>query len=159
MITIIQSCLDFQFYQSILFLTLLIPGQGHNGPGDWKQCAPSHKVWAMATKFLDFVPFYIWMVLEKSFMKFVFEILEKLKKIFFDRRVPPLEKNWGYQKNFFFFSQKNKTFSFWICIVHILSFILRYITLVYVNFSNFDLFLLEIFYFLPLYFGSQYGQN
>ena len=139
-------------------LTLFVPGQGHNGPGDWKQCAPSHKVWAMATKFLDFVPFYIWMVLEKSFMKFVFEIFEKLKKIFFDRRVPPLEKNRKYPKKIFFF-QKDDTFSFWICILHILSFISRYITHMYVRFSNFELFLLEISYFLSLYFGRHYGKN
>ena len=136
----------------------LKPIKGHNGPGDWNKVCHIHNIRHRSIKILDFVPFYNWMVLENSFLEFVFEIFCKTEKQFFDRRVPPLDKNWGYEK-IFFFSQKNKSFSFWICILHILSFILRYTTPMYVNFSNFDLFLLEIFHFLPLYFGSQYGQN
>ena len=141
----------------IYLLTLFVPGQGHNGPGDWKTVCPIHKIRARPIKILDFVPFYVWMVLENSFLEFVFETFVKLKKKILIEGSPLWKKNWRYQKKFFFL--KNISFSFWICIVHILSFILRYITLVYVNFSNFNLFLLEIFYFLPLYFGSHYSQN
>ena len=135
-----------------------MPKQGHNGPGDWNKVCHIHNIRARSIKILHFVPFYVWMVLENSFLEFVFEIFCKTVKKIFDRTVPPLDKKLRISKKKFF-SQKNKTFSFWICIVHILSFILRYITLVYVNFSNFNLFLLEIFHFLPLYFGSHYSQN
>ena len=135
-----------------------MPGQGHNGPGDWKKVGHIHNITARSIKIFDFVPFYVPMVLENSFLEFVLKFFVKLKKKFLDRRVPLWQKNWGYQK-YFFSHRKIKLFSFWICIAHILSFTLRYITLVYVNFSNFDLFLLDFFHFLPLYFASQYGQN
>ena len=134
-----------------------MPGQGHNGPGDWKIVCPIHKIRARPIKILDFVPFYVWMVLENSFLEFVFETFVKLKKKILIEGSPLWKKNWRYQKIFFF--QKNKTFSFWIFIVHILSFLLRYITLVYVKFSNFDHFLLIFKKILPLYFGIQHGQN
>ena len=71
---------------------------------------------------------------------------------------PPLKKN---SKIYFFsfFFTKNHTASFWICILHVLSFVLRYVTIIYLKISNFDLFMLEIFHFLPWSFGSQYCQN
>ena len=49
-----------------------------------------------------------------------------------------------------FFSLKNHTFSFWICIVNVVSFLLRYITFKYSNFSNLDLFVLKDLIFLLL---------
>ena len=50
------------------------------------------------------------MVLENSFLEFVFEIFVKLKKKI-DRRVPSLKKKIEDIKKFFF-SQKNKNFFF-----------------------------------------------
>ena len=78
-------------------LTLLVPGQGHNGPGDWHKVCPIHKIRATPIKIIDFVPFYVWMVLENSFLEFVFEIFVKLKE------------NWWKKMNisnlFFFFTE------------------------------------------------------
>ena len=68
-----------------------------------------------------------------------------------------MEKNSRNSKKHFF--SKNHTFSFWICIVHVLSILLRYITLMYLKILNFDLFLHIKFQFLPLSFNSQHGQN
>ena len=140
-----------------LLSTLFVPGQGHNGPGDWNTVCPIHKIRARPIKILDFVPFYVWMVLENSFLEFVFEIFVNLKKEILIEGSPLRKKIEDIQKKNF--SQRNQTFSFWICIIHILSFILRYITLVYVKFSNFDHFLLNFLDFLPLYFGFQHGQK
>ena len=64
---------------------------------------------------------------------------------FWHQRVLPLEKNWKILKTIFF--SKNYTFSFWICIVHILSVLLRYITLMYLKILNFYLFLHTKFQF------------
>ena len=60
-------------------------------------------------------------------------------------------------KNQFF--SKNHTFSFWIFIVHVLNFLLRYITPMYLSISNFDLFSHKKFHFLPPSFDSQHGKN
>ena len=76
---------------------------------------------------------------------------------FWHQRVPPLEKNQKFQKKKFF--AKNRTFSFWICIVHVLSFFLMYIILMYQKILNFDIFLHENFHFSPWSFNSQIGQN
>ena len=76
---------------------------------------------------------------------------------FWHQRVPLWKKNQKFPKTNFF--SKNYTFSFWICILHVLSFLLRYITLMYLKISNFDLFSHEKFHFSPLSFDSQHGQN
>ena len=65
-------------------LTLFVPGQGHNGPGDWNKVCHIHNIGARSIKILDFVPFYVWMVLENSFLAFVFQIFCKTEKIKFD---------------------------------------------------------------------------
>ena len=49
--------------------------------------------------------------------------------------------------------------SYWICILHVLSSLLMYITLMYQKKINFDLFLHENFHFTPWSFDSQLGQN
>ena len=101
------------------------------------------------------------MVLGKSFFKFFFEIIEKSKKIFLTvltSKGSPFENLKKKIKKFSSFAN-NHTFSFWICILHVLSFVLRYVTIIYLKISNFDLFMLEIFHFLPWSFGSQYCQN
>ena len=57
-----------------------------------------------------------------------FQNFWKTEKNFFDdfdiKGSPLWKKNRKYQKKFFF--GKNHTFSFWICIVHVLSFLLMY---------------------------------
>ena len=58
-------------------------------------------------------------------------------------------ENRKFQKEIFF--AKNHSFSSWICIVHVLSFLLMYITLMYQKILNFDIFLHENFHFLPSY--------
>ena len=71
---------------------------------------------------------------------------------------PPLwKKIQKFPKTIFF--SKNPSFSFWICIVHVLSILLRYITLMYLKKLNSELFLHTKFHFLPLSFNSQHGQN
>ena len=101
------------------------------------------------------------MVLGKSFFKFFFEIFEKSKKILLTiltSKGPPFEKKFKKFKKKYFFAN-NHTFSFWIWILYVFSFLLRYVTIIYLKISNFDLFMLEIFHFLPWSFGSQYYQN
>ena len=89
------------------------------------------------------------MVLGKSFFKFFFEIFEKSKKILLTiltSKGPPFEKKFkNFPKKFFF--ANNQTFSFWISILYVFSFLLRYVTIIYLKISNFDLFMLEIFIF------------
>ena len=84
-----------------------------------------------------------------------------MKKLFLTilaSKGPPFgEKIKNVPKNFFF--TKNHTFSFWICIVHVLSFLLMYITLMYQKKFNFDIFLHENFHFSPWSFDSQIGPN
>ena len=83
-------------------LTLLVPGQGHNGPGNWNKVCHIHNIRARSIKILDFVPFYVWMVLENSFLEFVFEIFCKIEKQNLIEGSPLWKKDWGYQKTFFF---------------------------------------------------------
>ena len=73
------------------------------------------------------------------------------------QRAPLWKKSWKFQKMYFVF--KNFVFIFWIYILHMLSFHLRYITLIYLKFSNFNQFLLEILHFLLPSFISQYHQK
>ena len=136
-------------------------GGGHYGPDDRERPRCFHRVRAMTTKIHDFVSVYVWMVPWKSFLGFVFKIFEKRKKKFFDdfdiKGSPLWKKNRKYQKKFFF--GKNHTFSFLICIIHVLSFPLMYITLMYQKILNFDIFLNENFHFSPWSFDSWIGQN
>ena len=97
----------------------------------------------------------------KSHFSILFLKFLKNGKILFDnfdiKGSPLWKKIENFQKPIFF--QKIILFSFWICIVHVLSFLLRYITLMYLKISNFDLFSHEKFHFSPLSFDSQHGQN
>ena len=89
------------------------------------------------------------MVPWKSFLGFVFKIFEKRKKIFLTistSKGPPFGKKIENIKKIFFFG-KNHTFSLWICIVHVLSFLLMYITLMYQKFSILTYFCMKIFIF------------
>ena len=72
---------------------------------------------------------------------------EKLKKVFFDRsdiKGSPLWKK-EIKNIFFLFSVTNSTSSTWIWILHVLSFLLRYITGVLVKIFKFSLFYYRIF--------------
>ena len=101
---------------------------GHYGPDDHKQLYSLYKIMARATKILDFVPFYVWMVTGKLFLDFFFWKFEKMKKKIWQlwlQRVPLWKKSWKFQKMYFVF--KNFVFIFWIYILHILNFHLIYI--------------------------------
>ena len=63
----------------------------------------------------------------------------------FEIKGSPFKKLKKFQKILFF--AKNHTFSFWICIVHVLSFLLMYITLMYQKFSILTYFCMKIFIF------------
>ena len=134
---------------------------GHYGPDDHERPRCFRRVRATTTKIHDFVSVYVWMVPWKSFLGFVFKIFEKWKKNFLTistSKGPPFGKKIeNFKKNFFF--GKNHTFSFWICIVHVLSFLLMYITLMYQKILNFDIFLHENFHFSPWSFDSRICQN
>ena len=93
-----------RFFPKERSLTLLAPGQGHNGPGNWNKVCHIHNIRAGSIKILDFVPFYVWMVLENSFLEFVFEIFCKTEKEFFDRSVPSLEEKIEDIKKYFLFT-------------------------------------------------------
>ena len=77
------------------------------------------------------------------FKKYFFNF-EKLKNIYFqfwNQRVPPLKKKMArYFKNDFF--PKNHTFSTWIWILNVLSFLLRYITCALLKIFDYFIFLL-----------------
>ena len=143
------------------FLTLFRVWGGHYGPDKHKQLHCLYRIRARPAKIPDFVPYHNWMVLGKSFFKFFFEIFEKSKKILLTiltSKGPPFEKKFkNFKKKYFF--ENNHTFSFWIWILYVFSFLLRYVTIIYLKISNFDLFMLEIFHFLPWSYVSQYCQN
>ena len=70
---------------------------GHYGPDDHKQLYSLYKVMARATKILDFVPFYVWMVTGKLFLDF----FKKIDSC--DFKGSPLKKSWKFQKMYFLF--------------------------------------------------------
>ena len=114
----------------------------HGGGG---HCARIHRQllktpWQMPQMSSDFMNLFfsnLLMVLLRPFFKKRFGNFEKLKKIIFCLKF--LGKNREFSKNFGFFF-KNHSWT-WIYIVHVLSFLLRYITCV----------LLKIFRFLFLF--------
>ena len=159
---ILKECIFSGIWQFLILmaLTLFRSGRGHYGPDDHERPRCFRRVRATTTKIHDFVSVSVWMVPWKSFLGFVFKIFEKRKKMFLTiltSKGPPFGKKSKKSKKIFF--SKNHTFSFWICIVHVLSFILRYITPMYLKISNFDLFSHEKFHFLLPSFYSQHGQN
>ena len=101
---------------------------------------------AGVTKIHDFVYFSTCLVPVKQFLKKRLWNLEKLKKIFspfWHQRVPPLEKKLKKIK-FFVSFPKNHTISTWIWILHVLSFLLRYIISVFLKIFIFSFFSYEI---------------
>ena len=120
-----------------------IPTEGGPfGPAQPKTVWHFHSFMAGVTKIHDFVYFSTCLVPVKQFLKKRLWNLEKLKKIFspfWHQRVPPLEKKLKKIK-FFVSFPKNHTISTWIWILHVLSFLLRYIMSILSIFSNFHYF-------------------
>ena len=85
----------------------------------------------------------------KVIFGFCFQNFWKTEKKFFDdfdiKGSPLWKKNRKYQKKFFF--GKNHTFSFWICIVHVLCLFLICINLMYQKILIFTYFCMIIFIF------------
>ena len=95
------------------------------------------------------------------FSKKIFENLKNRKKLFrsfWHQRVPPLEKKiW----NFFFpiFFLINHTFSIWIWILHVLSFLLMYITYTFIKIFEFSLFYYEFSVDYQLHSSASHSKN
>jgi len=157
----LPKCAFWEFSYIQGNLTLFLSGRGHYGPGHHERPCCFRRVRATSTKIHDFVSVYVWMAPWKLFLGFVFKIFEKRKNFFLTiltSKGPPFGKKKSKISKIFFL-QKNHTFSFWICIVHVLSFLLMYITLIYQKNLDFDLFLHGIFHFSPWSFDSRIGQN
>ena len=144
----------------MLFLNPILDGGGHYGPDDHKQPRCFYRVGAMATKIHDFVSVHVWMVPWKSFLGFVFKIFEKRKKNFltiltskgplFGKKFQKFQKTFFFKKSYFFFLNLH---------LHVLRFLLMYMTLMSQKILDFDIFLHENFHFSPWSFDSQPGQN
>ena len=94
------------------------------------------------TKIHDFVYFSMCLVPLELFLKKKLWNFKKWKKINFTvvtPKGPPFGKKIEKIKNFSFFI-KNYTISTWIWILHVLSFLLRYITSVFLKIFNFSIF-------------------
>ena len=129
-------------------------GGGPFGPQRPKTVWHFHSFMARVTKIHDFVYFSICLVPMKLFLKKELWNFEKLKKKNFTvstPKGPPFGKKIQKSKNLGFFP-KNHTFSTWIWILHVLSFLLRYITSVLLKIFKFSFFLLWNFHWLPLSF-------
>ena len=120
-------------------LTLFLLGGALLGPNDLKQSGISTVLWLESPKFMTlFISVSVWSQWS-YFWKKSYEILKNWKKKilpFRHQRVPPLEKKSKNLKIWIFFP-KNHTFSTWIWILHVLSFLLRYITWVLVKIFKF----------------------
>ena len=96
-------------------------------------------------KFHEFVSINICHVPLKPFFKKKFWNFEKRKFFFLTvptSKGPPFEFLF-FKIKFFHFLVTNHTFSTWICILHVLSFLLRYITWVLVKIFKFSFFTIE----------------
>ena len=130
-------------------LTLFGARGGLYGPDNNEKLFHFYRIRGRPPKILDFVPSYVWMVPWESFVEIFYWNFWKIKNIsltVLTSKGPPFEKKIRNFKNNIFL-QKNDIFSLWIYIVHVLSFLLRYITITYMKFSNFDQFLIENFNF------------
>ena len=118
-------------------------GGGALWPGRSKTVCRFHRIWARFTKIHDFVPFNVWQDPVKSFLEFFLKLSKKwTSKISGGPRA--CRENW---KKYIFFA-KIHTFSGWIWIVDVLSFLLRYIFLLLLKIWNFDFFFAWKFSFL-----------
>ena len=136
-----QHCQKLKFRNPNL-LNPIPTGGGHFWPQQPKAVWHIRSFMTGVTKIHDFVYFSICLVPMKLFLKKELWNFEKLKKKilpFRHQRVPPLEKKSKNLKIWGFFP-KNHTFSTWIWILHVLSFLLRYITSVLLKIFKFSFF-------------------
>ena len=108
-------------------LTLFQAGQGRFDPQHHTYVCSFYSNRDRLTKIGDFVSLTIWLVPEKPFLKFLLQNFWKIEHLNFwasssmSRKLKILKK-----KSFF---AEILIFSCWIHIVHVLSFLLRYLTL------------------------------
>ena len=115
-------------------------------PNDLKQSGISTVLWLESPKFMTlFISVSVWSQWSYFWKKELwnFEKLKKKNLPFRHQRVPPLEKKIQKSKNLVFFP-KNYTISTWIWILHVLSFLLRYIMSVFLQIFIFSFFIYEI---------------
>ena len=123
-----------------MILTLFLLGGALLGPNDLKQSGISTVLWLESPKFMTlFISVSVWSQWS-YFWKKSYEILKNWKKKIyrFDTK-GPFGKKIQKSKNLGFFP-KNHTFSTWIWILHVLSFLLRYITSVLLKIFKFSFF-------------------
>ena len=121
-----------------------IPTEGGPfGPKQPKTVWHFHSLMAGVTKIHDFVYFSTCLVLVKLFLKKKIMKSWKIEKNIFTvltPKGPPFGKKLKKIKLFVSFP-KNHTISTWIWILHVLSFLLRYMMSILLNFFKFSLFL------------------
>ena len=155
---LIQKVLYLNLTLETTFLTVKLnpipTGGALLGPNDLKQSGISTVLWLESPKFMTlFISVSVWSQWS-YFWKKSYEILKNWKKKNFTvstPKGPPFGKKIQKSKNLGFFP-KNHTFSTWIWILHVLSFLLRYITSVLLKIFKFSFFLLWNFHWLPLSF-------
>ena len=114
-----------------------------------------HSYWCNYTKLFDFVPFYVWMVQEKSSFEFVFKIFEG-PKIFFHSLDIKRSKNIISTPNIFL--KKIILFLFKLALQMFLA-SLWGTSLIHLKVYFWQV-LLEIFHFFPTFLrSSQYSQK
>ena len=133
-------------------LTLFSTGVGHYGPQRPKTVCRFYRVRARLTKIHDFVPFNNWQVQEKLFLESFKFFYGKWSIQNFRGVLGHVAKIEKFKKIYFFAG--NLTFSGWICILQVLSLLLRYITVLLLKIWNFEYFGLENFQFWPSWFDS-----
>ena len=93
----------------------------------------------------SYFSYFILLLLKNSFVATIWSFAGKHRKnLFYNFDIKGALFGEKVKKKIF---AKNNTFSFWICIVHVLSFLLMYITLMYQKFSILTYFCMKIFFF------------
>ena len=145
-----------QVLKKYLF-SLLNPnlGGGHYCPDDheWPDCF-NRELWP--TKFITLLLFMFEWSHESQFWDMFLKFLKNVKKNFWrfwQQSVPFWKKIKNLQK--IFFCKRIILSSFRLCIVHVLSFLLVYKTLVHLKNLNFELFSHKQFHFSNIIFRQQ----
>ena len=142
-------------------LTLFYTGGGPADP-PWRYISRDASVdGPMELKFHDFVSFYICYVPLRPLFKKNFWKFEKSQKNF---SIVPTSKGPHFEKKILklFFSNFfaiNHTFSIWIWILHVLSFLLMYITYTFIKIFEFSLFYYEFSVDYQLHSSASHSKN
>ena len=104
-----------------------------------------HRYWCNYTKVFDFVPFYVWMVQEKSSFEFVFKIFEGPKIFLHSLDIKRSKNIISIPKTFL---KKTILFLFKLALQMFLA-SLWGTSLIHLKVSTFDKFCLKIFIFFP----------